>query len=276
MNNLITRTITGVLFVAIIICGIAFSGYTFAAVGLLILVLGLLEFYGIATNEWGRANLYYGLFLGIATFSCNYIYARNLMDAFIFLPLLALYMFMFIIELYLNNKRPLVNIAITLLGNFYISLPVSLFNYFVYSSSGSGSHVVYNPGILLGFFILLWVNDTGAYLVGITIGRTRLFERVSPKKSWEGSIGGALFTGIAAYYLSMYFWDLEMIHWFVIGSIIVIFGTYGDLVESLFKRSLDLKDSGNILPGHGGILDRFDAALMASPFVFTYLQLIKL
>ncbi|GAI59219.1 unnamed protein product, partial [marine sediment metagenome] len=129
--------------------------------------------------------------------------------------------------------------------------------------------------ILLGFFILFWVSDTAAYLFGVSFGKHRLFKRISPRKSWEGLLGGAFIALITAYLLSLYFKDLRLPDWIIIAFIVVIIGTFGDLVESMYKRSLGLKDSGRILPGHGGILDRFDGVLLASPIVFTYLQLIR-
>ena len=129
-------------------------------------------------------------------------------------------------------------------------------------------------GVLFGYFGILWISDTGAYLVGSAIGKHRLFERISPKKSWEGSIGGAIFALGGAALCWYLFGDILLWQWFVLGLIIVIIGTLGDLVESLFKRSLGVKDSGSILPGHGGMLDRFDAVFISAPFVFAYLMII--
>jgi phosphatidate cytidylyltransferase len=127
----------------------------------------------------------------------------------------------------------------------------------------------------MGFFFILWANDSFAYLTGVSIGKHRLFERISPKKSWEGSIGGFVSGLLTAWVISIFFKEFDLINWIVIAAIIMIFGTFGDLVESLFKRSLKVKDSGNILPGHGGLLDRFDAVFLAAPAVFVYLILIK-
>jgi phosphatidate cytidylyltransferase len=132
-----------------------------------------------------------------------------------------------------------------------------------------------NARIILGFFILIWSNDTFAYLVGRSVGKTKLFQRISPGKTWEGTVGGVICTQGIAYALSIYFTELEPIHWHVVAVIVSVFGTLGDLVESMFKRSLGVKDSGNILPGHGGILDRFDAVLVAAPFVVAYLSLVR-
>ena len=128
--------------------------------------------------------------------------------------------------------------------------------------------------IVLGFFFLLWANDTGAYLVGRKLGRTKLFERISPKKTWEGSLGGAVL-GIGVGYLNaQIFTDLSLFNWIIVALLVVVFGSLGDLVESLFKRSLNIKDSGKLLPGHGGLLDRFDGIFIAAPIVYTYLRFI--
>ena len=180
---------------------------------------------------------------------------------------------MFFIELFRNKPNPFNNIGFTVLGIIYIIVPFLLLS--ITSFDITSSDISYAPNKLLGFFLLIWANDTFAYLVGIAIGRTKLFERISPKKTWEGTIGGIICTQGIAYIISIYFTELTMIQWMIIALIISVFGTLGDLVESMFKRSLGVKDSGNILPGHGGILDRFDAVLLCSPFVVVYLMLIQ-
>ncbi|MBI4647626.1 MAG: phosphatidate cytidylyltransferase [Bacteroidia bacterium] len=271
MKTLIIRTITGIFFIAILISGIAVNTYTFLIVFLAVMIATMWEFYRISLKERIRAQLYLGVLLGILIFISNYLYARELVDAKIFVPLFPFAMFVLIHELYHGNKRPFSNIAYTYFGIIYISIPLSLFNYFVNRSGITG--IVYSPGILLGFFFLLWTYDTIAYVAGILFGRHGLFPRISPKKTWEGVIGGTIITWGLAYLLSFYFEELGVRDWLVIATIIVIFGTFGDLVESMFKRSINIKDTGNILPGHGGFLDRFDATLLASPFVYAYLEL---
>jgi phosphatidate cytidylyltransferase len=160
----------------------------------------------------------------------------------------------------------------------YIALPFSLLNVLAFTSTPQGA-VAFNTLLPLSVFVFLWVNDSGAYCVGSLLGRHKLFPRISPGKSWEGSIGGAVFVLAAAYAIS-YFLDtdqmLAMPVWLGLGLVVVIFGTWGDLVESLFKRTLGIKDSGNILPGHGGMLDRFDSSLLAIPAAVIYLYTISL
>lgn len=272
-----------------------FSEYTFVALFLFIIIIAMLEFYRTALIERVRSQMYYGIFLGVSLFVLNYLYAKKLIEAPIFLILIPLFLFTFIFELYKDNKRPFTNIAFTFLGIIYIALPFSLFNHLVFEIQKVVPEVLnpeleeiannlkpydikevnieYTPYVILLFFIFQWAYDTFAYLFGITIGRNRLFESVSPKKSWEGAIGGAIATIGLAYLISQYTDVMSTVDMMVVASIIVLFGTYGDLVESLYKRSLGIKDSGNILPGHGGILDRFDSTIMAAPIVFVYLQL---
>jgi phosphatidate cytidylyltransferase len=151
------------------------------------------------------------------------------------------------------------------MGQGFIALPFSLLSYIFFING-------FQPLILLAVFVTIWVNDTGAYLVGVTLGKHRLFERISPKKSWEGFFGGAFFALISAYVFSLFIKDLSLIQWLIFSEIIVIFGTFGDLAESLLKRTLNMKDSGNVIPGHGGLLDRFDSMLLAAPAVYLFLS----
>ena len=178
----------------------------------------------------------------------------------------------------LKQKDPIQDWAYTMLPQMYIALPFSLLNVLAFNATSEGI-VAFNTLLPLSIFIFLWVNDSGAYCVGSLIGRHKLFPRISPGKSWEGSIGGAVFVLAAAYAIS-YFLDeeqmLTMPAWLGLGLVVVVFGTWGDLVESLFKRTLGIKDSGNILPGHGGMLDRFDSSLLAIPAAVVYLYTLSM
>lgn len=166
------------------------------------------------------------------------------------------------------------NIAYTLLGIFYVTIPFAmLYHLGFYKNHEFGQEYSYQ--LILGFFFILWMNDTGAYLAGKYLGKHKLFERISPNKTWEGSLGGGIFSIGLAIIIAQYFTHINLTDWIIISLIIVIFGGIGDLVESMLKRSLNIKDSGKLLPGHGGILDRFDGLLISSPFVYCYLQLIS-
>ncbi len=160
------------------------------------------------------------------------------------------------------------NWAYLILGQVFIALPFSLLNFLVFPSGE------FNPVFLLSLFVLIWTNDTGAYVVGISFGKHKLFERISPKKSWEGFFGGIFFALILAYFLPQITGEIDILRWFGFALIAVVFGTWGDLIESLIKRTVDVKDSGNILPGHGGLLDRFDSLLFAVPLIYIYLQIV--
>src|SRR5690606_24914284 len=187
-------------------------------------------------------------------------------------PLLVLFL-PFVIELYRKSKTPFVNISYTIFGVFYITLPFAmLYHIGFYNNHQFSSEFSY--ALIWGFFFILWSNDTGAYLSGKYLGKHKLFERISPKKTWEGSIGGAILSIVVAYVCSMYFDEITSKDWIIVAIITVIFGSLGDLVESMLKRSLNIKDSGNILPGHGGILDRFDGLFLSIPFIYAYLTLI--
>lgn len=232
--------------------------------------MGTYEFYRLARKTNSSPQTVTGLIatglLFIACFAQNYFDKRSLF--FLFTAVVVLIP---IIELYRKKENPFTNIAYTIFGLVYVALPFALLNYMAFPFNDQQFHYE----IVLGVFILIWANDTVAYLVGVNFGKNRLFERISPKKSWEGSIGGAAGTILIAWGISHFFSDLHLIEWLAVSIIVVIFGSLGDLVESLFKRSINIKDSGNILPGHGGILDRFDAILLVSPMVFVLLQVIK-
>lgn len=174
----------------------------------------------------------------------------------------------FLVKLYKkNDNNPFLSIALFYLGLTYVVLPFALMNVVVHY------HGDYNYEILLGLMLIIWASDTGAYFAGIRFGKRKLFERISPKKSWEGAIGGALTAVAFSVLISRYSTGLAMWQWVSIALIVVIAGTYGDLVESMFKRSIQIKDSGTSIPGHGGFLDRFDSLILAVPFIVVYLKL---
>lgn len=275
MSNFWQRALTGAVFIIVLIGSIVIDKFTFGGLFLILTLLGVWEFYRLTRIDRIAPLQIYGTFVSGVLFIICFIYAFEVQNASfkILLVMIPLSFFVFIIELYRKrSKYPFRNIAFTLLGVIYVALPFSLLNYIVAPELGSN---IYHPNILLGYFFILWANDTGAYLVGRAFGKRKLFERISPKKSWEGSIGGGVLSLIIAGIISKYYTDLELKDWIIIATIIVIIGSLGDLVESLFKRSINIKDSGKILPGHGGILDRFDALLLSAPFVFAYIILIQ-
>lgn len=295
MNSILTRALTGAIFVLLLVASILIGSITFYIIFSVILIISMLEFYNLSNFASANPQKWLGIFTGWLFFTANYFYASDFIQARYFLVFIPIIVLFFINELYLYHKRPFTSLAYSFLGIIYIAVPLSFLNYFVFRTNinilnvddiASYDYIInqnifnsqtiyYTPYLLLGFFILIWIYDTFAYIVGIQIGKHRLFERISPKKSWEGAIGGAIFT-IGLSTLFPYFLPiLEWYQWLILSVLIVIFSTYGDLIESLFKRSLNIKDSGKILPGHGGMLDRFDSVLIASPIVFIYLQFLN-
>ena len=272
---MLTRAITGFIFILTIIAGVYFNSAISAALFSLIVLLGVEEFYSLVKKSkiiqpikfWGTLT---GLCLMIVL--CL-IFSGIIKPKIIFIPILMVF-FMFLFELYRNKENPFINIAYTVLGMIYIVIPFAMLFHLGYYENNKFTDT-YSFQIILGFFIMLWTNDTGAYLAGRFFGKHKLFERISPKKTWEGSVGGGLVTIGCAYILSIFFTNLGLTNWIILAVLITIFGGLGDLVESMLKRSLNIKDSGNLLPGHGGILDRFDGLLLSAPFVYAYLYLIS-
>jgi CDP-diglyceride synthetase len=237
-----------------------------------ILIGSLFEFYRLSFKVRVRPQMFYGVALGLLLFFTTFLQASGILIPIMFYAFVPLTLGVFIVELYRNHSRPFTNIAYTLLGVAYIAGPIAMMNYIAFTPSIGGA--VYDFRLVMGFFFLLWANDTGAYLVGMSMGRNKLFPRISPKKSWEGLIGGVIVAVGVGAFLSMFFTDYKLGMWISLGFLIAVAGVFGDLVESMYKRSLQVKDSGNIMPGHGGFLDRFDAVFFAAPIVFVYLQLI--
>ncbi|MCO5949201.1 phosphatidate cytidylyltransferase [Mucilaginibacter flavidus] len=275
-----TRAITGVLFVIVMLASVMLGPLVFAGFYLLISCFCLFEFYGLIKQNTAGPNAIVGIVTGAllfaafavicysGVFSIPVFAGMNIGHKLLFLLPIASAA-IFVSELFKKSEAPFTNIAYTYLGLIFTIVPFTFFHGLAYATGG------FNLYMPLGFLIMLWSNDTGAYLVGRAIGRTKLFERHSPKKTWEGFIGGAFISVAAARIFGHYHTGLAMQHWIIMALIISIVGTTGDLVESMLKRSINVKDSGGILPGHGGLLDRFDGLLLAAPIVYTYLYFIS-
>ena len=272
-NNFIQRAVTGVLFVIVLVGCILYSPLSFGILFTIISVLSVHEFAQLVSkssevsiNKTITALGGAYLFLALMSF-CT----QQSVGARVFLPYLGLLLYMMITELYLKKKNPTGNWAYSMLSQLYVALPFALLNVLAFQNSPETGSVTYNPILPLSIFVFIWLSDTGAYCVGSLIGKHRLFERISPKKSWEGSIGGGIFSIASSLGFAHFFPFMPGWQWVGLAIVVVIFGTWGDLTESLMKRQLGIKDSGNILPGHGGTLDRFDSALMAIPAAVVYL-----
>jgi len=271
LKKLVTRTITGIVLVIVMLTAIIASQYSFALLFLVILIGGITEFANLFKDSKVKPNKVLSYLISAVIFSASFLIAKGILEEkflFSFFPLLLI---IIAAELYRKKLKPLENIAATIFSIAYLAIPISLISFLVFPEFIGGN--TYTPKLLIALFVLIWVYDSGAYLVGVSIGKHRLFERISPLKSWEGAVGGTLTALLAAYFISGFIPEIELRHWFAIGFLTVVSSTFGDLSESMFKRYFGIKDSGNILPGHGGILDRYDSLFFAAPVLVMYLKL---
>lgn len=279
LKNFIVRTLSGIVMFAVVLGATLGSKWSFGALVMLIALGGEWEFYRFAKKAGYSPQRPLGLVAGATIVAIAFtmmmfinkdsslpiISVTLMMSMILFVMLLV--PLMFICELYRKSPTPIANIGSTLTGVIYVALPMSLL-LFIPLMLSRGE---WQPWSIIFYIFIIWANDVCAYLFGITMGKHRLFERISPKKSWEGFIGGLL-GAMAMGYVAATFLDGDFVVWIGMALIAAVTGVFGDLVESLFKRSVDMKDSGNIIPGHGGWLDRFDALILSAPFVFIYLM----
>ena len=281
MKNFVVRTITSVFFVAAIVTSFL-NPQAMTLLFSIVTGMTIWEFCGLVNDRpFISINRFICTVSGVYLFLAMAGYNSGLTPATVFIPYLVSIIYLMVAELYLKAKDPVNNWAYTMLSQLYIALPLSLLSVLAFRSNG---YNIQNTYLMpLSVFVFLWINDAGAYCVGSLLGRHKLFPRISPGKSWEGSVGGCLLVCLAAA-LVWYFTDMYQVNdlginvfqWIGLGLVVVVFGTWGDLIESLFKRTLGIKDSGNILPGHGGMLDRFDSTLMAVPAAVVYLYTLTL
>ncbi len=266
------------IFVCIMVAGHYTGELTFILLFLFIAAGCLWEFLGLTLDLHTRRDKIrkaLGVVLGLLPFGLiSVLSLSTTVDPERFVTLASLlfapFVFtIFIYELYSHSQEPFANIAFMILGLFYIGVPFALVDFIAFDGDD------FKARIVLGLLVLTWVNDTGAYVTGSLIGKTPLFPRISPNKTWEGSLGGVFFTLMFGYILSIFFDDIPLGQWLGLALIVSIFGSLGDLVESMLKRSVDVKDSGNLLPGHGGLLDRFDAFIFVVPFAAAYLLYLR-
>ena len=282
LKNLIVRAVTGVFFVTAMVLGIL---HPHALIVLFALITGLSiwEYTGLVNNIKGvKVNRFISTIIGVYFFLAVAGLRLTPVEGFVvFVPYILSILYLLISELYLKNENPINSWAYTMLGQMYITMPFSMINVLAFQQVEPGQ-VTFDYLLPLSIFIFLWTNDTGAYLCGSLLGKHKLFPRISPKKSWEGSIGGGILVlivaGVIGYFANIGATPhmLSIPGWVGLGLVVVFFGTWGDLVESLLKRTLGIKDSGNILPGHGGMLDRFDSSLLAIPAAVVYLYTLTL
>lgn len=279
MKKLFVRTVTGMVYVAVIVLAMTLHPYAYLTLFMLVVGLSLHEFHTLIWHNNGTeaSTLYppknFSRWLeiagGIYLFAASFFYASGRMSEIIYAPYLLFLIFILIAGLYHKRENPVNRWAMTLFLQFYCAGLFSMLNFVMFDPVDKTYHPYY--GLLI--FIFIWLNDTGAYIVGTAFGKHRLFPRVSPMKSWEGFAGGLVIAWIAALALAGSYPEVSWYHWMAFATMIVVFGTWGDLVESLIKRTYGVKDSGTLLPGHGGILDRFDSMMLATPAIWLYLRL---
>jgi len=260
MSNMLVRAITGLFFVSFIILATIFGSWYFQVLFGVVAILALNEFYSLFKDSNVKPNLSQGVIVGALIYLVSlYSINEQVLSVYLIGLLVILFPLVGFAELYRKKVTPFQNMGVTVIGLFYVVLPFVLINVMRLNTD--------NFWPVLSIFILTWCSDTFAYLVGRKIGKRKSFERISPNKSWEGFVGGLLFSVLAGLIIA-YFTDDSFVKYVVYGIVISSFGTFGDLVESMLKRSLKIKDSGTILPGHGGLLDRFDAVIFVIPIIY--------
>lgn len=281
MKNFIIRAITGVFFVAAIVVSFI-NPLAMAFLFAIVTGLTIWEFTGLVNERDGvDTNRFICTVAGVYFFMAMIGFSSDITPSSVFIPYLITLVYLLIAELYAKNADPVSTWAYTMMSQMYVALPFSLLGVLAFRGTHDGT--VYTWVAPLSVFVFLWINDTGAYICGSLLGKHKLFPRISPGKSWEGSIGGFIFVAAVAvliWHLAETYGcndlQLTVYQWVGLGLTVAVFGTWGDLVESLFKRTIGIKDSGNILPGHGGMLDRFDSSLMAIPAAVVYLYSLTL
>lgn len=269
LSNLTQRIIAALIGVPLMMFCIWYSPLSLLFLILFLSVATQLEFYKLLKLDSHLPLTAWGTFCGLFLVVVTYMVERDITsfrNYYLIVPLLTT---TFFIKLFKKlDDRPFANLGYTFLGIIYVVVPFALLIELIIEE------FTYKPEPLTGLLVILWINDSGAYFAGRALGKRKLFARVSPKKTWEGFVGGAISSVLGALCIGYFFTDLALVHWLVIALIIVITGTLGDLVESLFKRSISIKDSGSMIPGHGGFLDRFDGLLLSVPFIVTYFKLL--
>ena len=279
-KNLLVRTISGVVLLLVVVGALVWSKWSTGALFAVIMVGGLLEFYRLCRKKGVEPMISVGVATSLAIFALAFAVflqwgspatettARIVLGALLYIMLIV--PTTFVCELWRKSPTPIANIATTFMGVIYVALPMAALLYIPQMLVGKWS-----AWAMMAFLSIIWINDIFAYLVGITLGKHRLCERISPKKSWEGFFGG-LVGAVGAALLFGYLFEGNLLVWGGLGLVTALAGVAGDLVESLIKREVDVKDSGKMMPGHGGFLDRFDALFVAAPFALFYLILTSL
>ena len=270
MKEFLTRTVSGLIYSAVMIVSVLFHPLIFLIVFLFILILGMFEFYRMCSIPESRPMAIPGITTGVILFLTFFLTRYAGADSRIYLLIPAAGMILMTLPMFRPKDQPLLATALTFMGIVYVGIPVTIFNLLVYHPYKEG----FDYQVVLFLFLILWSNDSGAYVFGKLLGKHKMFTRVSPKKSWEGIAGGLLLALLITWLSRPLFPDIPLIHLWILCPVIVITGTFGDLAESTWKRAAGIKDSGKLMPGHGGILDRFDSLIFAAPAVYLTITLL--
>lgn len=275
MNEFLRRTLTGALLVLIILGGLWLHPISFIGITMFLAIGSQYEYISIVRKSAISINYSISFLSGAALFLVTTAVASGIAGWELLIVLLLIPPALIVAELFMGRERPFDSVAHIIFSLIYTILPFSLFVFGAFGHDGLKPIIPFNkeaftPGLVIGFFILIWANDSGAYIFGSLFGRHRLMERISPKKTWEGFFGGMALSVFAAWLTGRYMGVISVENWIIASLIVSVAGTLGDLAESMLKRSAGIKDSGTIMPGHGGFLDRFDSTLIAFPALLLY------
>ncbi len=266
MKNFGQRTLTGILFVLIIVGGIIFNPISFFLVFFIISILGMIEMHQMVKSDGTNPSFFLTLLCGSFVYVSSSLVFSGVSQPKLFYLFIPIVLSVFIVELFRKEENPIRNIGATFLIVLMVTVPFALLQKIAFLNG------YYNFRTPLIIFVLVWLNDTGAYLFGVTIGKHKMFARISPKKSWEGTFGGLLVTLLGAGEIFLLWPAMSLTKWLILGVLVSVFAVFGDLSESMLKRSFNIKDSGNLLPGHGGVLDRFDSILFVIPITLFFIS----
>jgi phosphatidate cytidylyltransferase len=275
IKTLATRALTALVFVIVLMTSVRWNYYSFTLFFFTVAMIGLNEFYSLSKNFQVKPYKFIGFFCGallyIALIDFFYLFNSHihLIYSIVLIPLVVL-----IVALFNHQPLPIQNTLFTLFGIIYSVLPFALLHQVVINDNSESLLPEFNPNILVGVILLIWCNDTFAYLGGSLFGKHKMIERISPAKTWEGTIFGILCTFAGSFYIAGFFNESQNTFWMVLGILVPLLATVGDLAESMIKRQANVKDTGSIMPGHGGILDRFDSLIFVAPMVFVILKLV--
>ncbi len=270
-SNILLRTVSGIVYVAVMVGCLVGGRNTYCVLFAVITALLLNEFNRLlAEHRLARVNNTVSVVSGVYLFLAVFLHVSDMAGNAVFVPYILSLVFVLVSGLYSGQENPVATWAYSFAGQVFVALPLSLMNVLAFNG-------FYDCTLPLALFVLLWLNDTGAYCFGCALGRRipyRLFPSVSPKKTWAGSVGGGIAVLLGATCFHCLSGSGSLLFWYGFGLTVCVSGTWGDLVESQFKRQLGIKDSGSFMPGHGGVLDRFDSALLAIPASVAYVSLV--